>query len=121
MFKRIRTAAVLASALIASAGCDGRGGGSPTGLPPSSWEAAIATAEGLEVTRFGLGGQTAELSNGEDESQTGNVPLAIVPEAGNADCTPRQARRTLAPAAFKPPQPSHPRDVRILPKSRDFH
>ena len=40
----------------------------------------------------------------------------IVPEAANADCAPRQHKRSLAA-----PQPTHPRNVRILPKSRDFH
>ena len=43
-------------------------------------------------------------------------PVDIVPEAANADCAPRQYKRTLAA-----PQPSHPRNVRILPRSRDFH
>ncbi|WP_370182575.1 error-prone DNA polymerase [Alteriqipengyuania sp.] len=42
--------------------------------------------------------------------------VAIVPKAANADCAPRQVRRTL-----RAPQPSHPRNARILPKSRDFH
>ncbi|MXP08830.1 error-prone DNA polymerase [Pseudoblastomonas halimionae] len=40
----------------------------------------------------------------------------IVPDAANADCAPRQVKRSLAA-----PRQTHPRNVRILPKSRDFH
>ena len=42
--------------------------------------------------------------------------VELIPEAANADCAPRQRKRTLAA-----PHPTHPRNVRMLPKSRDFH
>ncbi|MBW4332372.1 error-prone DNA polymerase [Stakelama sp. CBK3Z-3] len=42
--------------------------------------------------------------------------VEILREAANADCAPRQFKRSLAA-----PQPTHPRNVRTLPKSRDFH
>ncbi|WP_260483428.1 error-prone DNA polymerase [Sphingomicrobium flavum] len=52
--------------------------------------------------------------------------VEIIPEAGNADCAPRAARRTLKPAdprspLHQPMRQTHPRNARILPKSRDFH
>ncbi|MBX7459707.1 error-prone DNA polymerase [Qipengyuania huizhouensis] len=42
--------------------------------------------------------------------------VAILPDAVNADCAPRQQQRTLAAQ-----KATHPRDLRLLPKSRDFH
>ena len=47
--------------------------------------------------------------------------VSIVSDVANGDCAPRQAKRTLARATLPPPKPGHPHNVRILPKSRDFH
>ena len=59
-----------------------------------------------------------------------DVAGAAVPQARNADCAPRQTKHTLrlpAPRAdprgpaLPPAVSGHPRNLRILPKSRDFH
>ncbi|MBB3763526.1 error-prone DNA polymerase [Sphingomicrobium lutaoense] len=43
--------------------------------------------------------------------------VPVIPDAANADCPPRQPKRTLA----RPAATGHPRNARILPRSRDFH
>ena len=57
------------------------------------------------------------------------VLVDVVPEASNADCAPRQVKRTIHLPATRhdprnpmpAPRHTHPRNARILPKSRDFH
>jgi error-prone DNA polymerase len=57
------------------------------------------------------------------------ILVDVVPEASNADCSAREVKRTIPlPAtrrdAHNPlpaPHHGHPRDARILPRSRDFH